>query len=350
MRVEDQALERARPGRPSGAAPAPRSPRGSPSTPVPSLAEARSTSSRGMARTLSSSSMTTSGWADGRSILLMTGTITRFCAQREVDVGERLGLDALGGVDHQDRALAGLERAADLVGEVDVAGRVDQVERRSVWPSRGRVLEAHRPGLDRDAVLALEVHRVEHLARHLPRVDRVGQLEQPVGQRRLAVIDVGDDREVAQAVLGDRPIVGGQRVLGRCGTGPEGPDDAVPRCVTRRVAQPVNGPERSMNGPESSTGEWLRWGRERGRRDDVPSVMSVGASPQLAGPAGSRSAPGGRPGQEARPRAYFAFSHWVGVPAIRLSRRASPKKLACRNIRRGQRGAELRLNRTRRSR
>ena len=48
--------------------------------------------------------------------------------QREVDVGQRLRLDALGGVDDEDRALAGLQAAADLVGEVDVAGRVDEVE------------------------------------------------------------------------------------------------------------------------------------------------------------------------------------------------------------------------------
>ena len=48
--------------------------------------------------------------------------------ERLVDVGERLRLDALAGVDHQERALAGGERAVDLVGEVDVAGRVDQVE------------------------------------------------------------------------------------------------------------------------------------------------------------------------------------------------------------------------------
>ena len=47
-------------------------------TPVPSLAEASSTSSRGMARTFSSSSMTTSSWAEGRSILLRTGMIVRF--------------------------------------------------------------------------------------------------------------------------------------------------------------------------------------------------------------------------------------------------------------------------------
>ena len=42
-------------------------------------------------------------------------------AQGEVDVGERLGLDALGGVDDEDRALARLEGVADLVAEVDVA-------------------------------------------------------------------------------------------------------------------------------------------------------------------------------------------------------------------------------------
>ena len=119
-----------------------------------------------------------------------------------MDVGERLGLDALGRVDDEDRALAGLEGVAHLVGEVDVAGRVDQVE--AVGQAVARlVLEADGPRLDRDALLALEVHRIEDLARHLAPVDRVRQLQQPVGERGLAVIDVGDDREVAQAVLGD---------------------------------------------------------------------------------------------------------------------------------------------------
>ena len=123
-------------------------------------------------------------------------------AQGEVDVGERLRLDALGRVDDEDRALAGLQAVADLVGEVDVAGRVDEVQAVDQAVPRG-VLEPRRAGLDRDALLALEVHRIEDLARHLPRVDRVGHLEQAIGERGLAVIDVGDDREVAQAVLGD---------------------------------------------------------------------------------------------------------------------------------------------------
>ena len=41
-------------------------------------------------------------------------------ADREVDVGERLRFDALRRVDDEDRALAGLEAVAHLVGEVHV--------------------------------------------------------------------------------------------------------------------------------------------------------------------------------------------------------------------------------------
>ncbi len=47
---------------------------------------------------------------------------------RLVDVGERLRLDALRRVDDQQRAFARGEAAAHLIGEVDVAGRVHQVE------------------------------------------------------------------------------------------------------------------------------------------------------------------------------------------------------------------------------
>ena len=123
-------------------------------------------------------------------------------AEREMDVREGLGLDALRRIDHEDRALARLEAVADLVAEVDVPGRVDEVEPVDQAVLR-RVLEADGAGLDRDPLLALEVHRVEHLARHLARVDGVRQLEQSIGERRLAVVDVGDDREVAEPALRD---------------------------------------------------------------------------------------------------------------------------------------------------
>ena len=130
--------------------------------PIPSLALARSTSSRGMASVSSSSSMTISGIGGGQVDLVDDRDDRQVLRHGEVDVGQRLGLDALGGVDDEDRALARLERAAHLVGEVDVARRVDEVERVGLSVG-GVVLDAHGAGLDRDPLLALEVHRVEHL-------------------------------------------------------------------------------------------------------------------------------------------------------------------------------------------
>ena len=47
---------------------------------------------------------------------------------RRVAVGDRLRLDALRGIDHQQRAFAGRQRPADFVAEVDVPRRVDQVQ------------------------------------------------------------------------------------------------------------------------------------------------------------------------------------------------------------------------------
>src|SRR6185503_2579464 len=117
---------------------------------------------------------------------------------REVEVRQRLRLDALRGVDQQYRAFAGGERARHLVGEVDVARRVDQVERVHL-PVLGFVLHRDRVRLDRDALLALEVHGVQDLLLHLLLGERSGQLEETVGERRLAVVDVGDDAEVAGA-------------------------------------------------------------------------------------------------------------------------------------------------------
>ena len=114
----------------------------------------------------------------------------------EVRVGERLRLDALRRVDEQQRAFAGGERPRHFVREVDVARRVDQVQDVLLARLR-RVVQADRVRLDRDAALALEVHGVEDLRFHLARLERAGDLEEAVGQRRLAVVDVRDDREVS---------------------------------------------------------------------------------------------------------------------------------------------------------
>ncbi len=118
-----------------------------------------------------------------------------------VAVGHRLRLDTLAGIDHQQRAFAGAERTAHLVAEVDMARRVDQVEVVDLAVAGG-VLQRRGLGLDRDAALALDVHRVEHLRLHLAVAQAAAAVDQAVGQRRLAVVDVGNDGEVADVVHG----------------------------------------------------------------------------------------------------------------------------------------------------
>ena len=74
--------------------------------------------------------------------------------------------------------------------------------RRMTWSGRPSVvLDGRLLGEDRDALLALEIHRV-----HDPVDDRLvgakhaGLPEHRVDERGLAVVDVGDDREIAQVV------------------------------------------------------------------------------------------------------------------------------------------------------
>jgi hypothetical protein len=81
-----------------------------------------------------------------------------------------------------------------------VARCVDQIE---LVPLTVLVLvaHAHGRGLDRDAALAFKVHRVQHLVLHLAVGHGLGQFQQAIGQRRLAMIDMRDDAEVADVVL-----------------------------------------------------------------------------------------------------------------------------------------------------
>jgi hypothetical protein len=77
-----------------------------------------------------------------------------------------------------------------------VPGRVDEVERVGLSVA-GRVPERDGAGLDRDPALLLELHVVQHLLAHVPVGDGAAELQNPVGQGGLAMVDVGNDREVA---------------------------------------------------------------------------------------------------------------------------------------------------------
>ena len=135
----------------------------------------------------------------GQVDLVQDGHQLQIVFQRHVGVGQRLGLDALGGVHHQDRAFAGGQAAADFIGKVYVARRVDEVELVDLAVFGG-VVHGHGAGLDGDAALTLDVHVVKDLVLHGALVHALGQLQNAVRQGGFAVVDVCDDAEIADVV------------------------------------------------------------------------------------------------------------------------------------------------------
>ena len=105
-----------------------------------------------------------------------------------------LGQRALGRVDQQQHAVDHRQRALDLAAEVGVAGRVDQVDL--------HVLPGDRRGLgeDRDAALALLVVGVhDAVDERLVGAEDAGLAQDGVDERGLAVVDVGDERDVPKS-------------------------------------------------------------------------------------------------------------------------------------------------------
>ena len=78
-----------------------------------------------------------------------------------------------------------------------MTGRVDEVELIQLT-ILGRVHHADGVGLDGDAPLALQVHGIEYLGLHLAHGERSGQLQQAIRQRGFTVVDMRDDRKVAE--------------------------------------------------------------------------------------------------------------------------------------------------------
>ena len=124
----------------------------------------------------------------------------------------RLGLrlDAGDGVEHRHRAVEHPQRALHLDGEVHVARGVDDVDA-VVVPHAG----GGRGG-DGDAPLLLLDHVVHHGRALVHLADLVGLprvVEDPLGRRGLARVDVGHDPDVAGPVEGEFTLGHGSRRL-----------------------------------------------------------------------------------------------------------------------------------------
>ena len=113
----------------------------------------------------------------------------------EVHICERLRLDALARIDNKQRTLTGLQAAAHLIREVNMAGSIDEVQFVAL------VLHADRRELDGNALFALQVHAVKQLGFHVALLHGASQLEQTVSQRRLTVVYMRDNTKVPNMIL-----------------------------------------------------------------------------------------------------------------------------------------------------
>lgn len=142
---------------------------------------------------------------------------------RHAPHGLRLRLHAGDAVEHDDRAVEDAQRAHDLHAEVDVARRVDEMER-VIAP-----LAAHGGRGDGDALLLLGLLVVE---RGGPVVDlaglsdAAGEHEDAFGEGGLAGVDVSDDAEVAYPL--DVVSKGHENRPASCGRAAREPSDRDP--------------------------------------------------------------------------------------------------------------------------
>ena len=100
-----------------------------------------------------------------------------------------------------------------------MAGSIGKVQAIRLAVFRG---VTHRDGmrLDRDAAFPFQIHRIEQLILAFAILDRAGPLEQTIGERRLAVIDMRDDAEIARELDGHEAVhYAGAPQAGQCGRG-----------------------------------------------------------------------------------------------------------------------------------
>ncbi len=131
-------------------------------------------------------------------VLVEEGQHGQAAGAADLEQLQRLGLDALGGVEHHHDGVDAGEHSVGVLGEVPVARRVEQVD------DVVAVRELEHRRADRDAPLALELHPVRR--RGPPPVaglDGAGSLYCPgieqelLGERGLAGVGMADDGERA---------------------------------------------------------------------------------------------------------------------------------------------------------
>ena len=94
----------------------------------------------------------------------------------EIQIGQRLGFDSLTGIDYQQGAFAGGERAGYFIGKIHMSRGVDEIQEVGL-PIPGGVRQAHRLAFNGDTPFPLYVHCVENLILEITVRYDVGSLD-----------------------------------------------------------------------------------------------------------------------------------------------------------------------------
>ena len=116
--------------------------------------------------------------------------------QSQVDIAQSLGLNPLGRVHHKYRPVTGGERSGDFIIKIHMARGIDQVED-IFLPASAVVNNPYGLRLDCDASLPFYIHIVKDLVLHLPAGKQTCLFDDPVRQRRLPVVNMRDNAEIA---------------------------------------------------------------------------------------------------------------------------------------------------------
>ena len=116
--------------------------------------------------------------------------------ERQIYVGQRLRLNSLRSVNHQQCPITGSQTARYLIGKVDMTRGVNQIQHISFAILR-HIVQANCLRLDRDAAFAFQLHLVEQLVLHLAGGNGAGNFDQAISQGRFAMVNMGDNRKVA---------------------------------------------------------------------------------------------------------------------------------------------------------
>ena len=77
-----------------------------------------------------------------------------------------------------------------------MAWSVDQVEEVG-FSVFSLIIQTDRMGFDGNPAFPFQVHRIKQLSLHISFSNQAGSLKETIGKRSLAMIDMGDDTEVA---------------------------------------------------------------------------------------------------------------------------------------------------------